>query len=309
MTKSIAFVFPGQGSQYQGMGKNLAENFETADNIFDKANQILDIDLKKLLIDGPESKLNNTKNTQPAIFTVSYALNQILRNKGIKPEITAGHSLGEYSALGAVNSFSFEDGLNLVRQRGILMDQAVPEGQGSMAALIGMNKEDVESLCNEIPGIIEIANYNTPNQIVISGDNEAIEEGLKLAEEKGARKAIKLNVSGPFHSSLMKPVQERLKKEIEKTNLNDAELPVIANVTAKSITRAEDIKKELLSQLNHSVLWVDTVNLMLEKGIDTFIEVGPGRILKGLIRRIDRTPEVLNVQDQKSLEKTLKKLN
>ena len=308
MTNKIAFLFPGQGAQYVGMGKELMEEFSAAREIMDKADQILDTDIKRICLEGPKEDLNHTSNTQPAIFTVSMMANQILTDRGIIPTIVAGHSLGEYSALAAARSFSFEDGLNLVRKRGIFMDEALPAGLGSMAAIIKLDQEKIAEICDKVDGVCEIANYNSPSQIVISGEKEAIGEAVELAKEAGALKAVELDVSGPFHSTLMEPAREKLSEEINKVDLTDPSVPVVANASASKQDTADSIKENLLAQLTSSVRWIESMELMIDNGIDTFIEVGPGRVLKGLMRRIDRSVNVYNVQDVKSLNKTLDKL-
>lgn len=304
----IAFIFPGQGSQYIGMGKEIVENFPVAAEIMDKANNILDIDLKKLCFSGPIEKLNNTENTQPGVYTISYIIYQILKEKGISPDIVAGHSLGEYSALAASRVFSFEDGLKLVRQRGTIMNNAVSTGKGAMAALIGLEDEKVLLICQKVDGICEIANYNSPGQIVISGEKEAVKQACSLAEEAGAKKAVELAVSGPFHSSLMKSAEREFAIEIDKVEFNKPKYPVVVNVTADFVEETTDIKNLLLRQLSASVRWVESMKRIISQDIDTFIELGPGRVLKGLMRRIDRSANAYNVEDLKSLEKSLKKI-
>jgi len=265
-------MFSGQGSQYVGMGKELYENYDAAKNVLDEADQILDFDLKNMIFNGPEEDLNNTKNTQPAIYTVSAMVNAVLAENGLQPAAAAGHSLGEYSALHAAGVLSFADGLKLVRRRGELMDQADPEGKGTMAAVIGLADEDVEAVLEEVDGIVTVANYNSPGQVVISGEVEAVKKAEELLNEKGAKRFIPLSVSGAFHSPLMEPAKEELKNTIEAVDFKDAQIPLIANVTAD------------------------------------YVEVGPGRVLKGLMRRIDRSLNAYNVEDEKSLKKTLKKL-
>lgn len=308
MSDNLVFMFSGQGSQYVGMGKELYENYEVAKNVLDKANQILDFDLKDMIFNGPEEELNNTKNTQPAIYTVSAMVKAVLNENDLQPAAVAGHSLGEYSALFAAGVFSFEDGLKLVRRRGELMDQADPDGKGTMAAVIGLANEEVEAVLEEINGIVTVANYNSPGQVVISGEVEAVKKAEELLDEKGAKRVISLSVSGAFHSPLMEPAKEELKNTIEAVDFNDAEIPLIANVTADYVKDSSEIKTALIKQLNNSVRWVETIERYKEDGYQDYIELGPGRVLKGLMRRIDRSLNAYNVEDEKSLNKTLKKL-
>ncbi len=309
MNDNLVFMFSGQGSQYVGMGKELYENYPEAKEVLDKADEIMDFDLKDMIFNGPEEDLNNTKNTQPAIYTVSAMVKAVLNEKGITASAAAGHSLGEYSALYAAGVLSFADGLKLVRRRGELMDQADPEGKGTMAAVIGLEDTAVEEICSEVDGICEVANYNSPGQVVISGEVEAVEAAEKILDEKGAKRVIQLSVSGAFHSPLMDPAKEELKKAIDEVEFNDAELPLVANVTADYVENSREIKEALIDQLNNSVRWVESINRFKEDGYENFIEVGPGRVLKGLMRRIDRSLNAYNVEDEKSLKKTLKKLN
>lgn len=308
MSDNLVFMFSGQGSQYVGMGKELYENYEAAKNVLDEANQILDFDLKEMIFNGPEEDLNNTKNTQPAIYTVSAMVKAVLNENGLQAAAAAGHSLGEYSALQAAGVLSFADGLKLVRRRGELMDQADPDGKGTMAAVIGLADEEVEAVLEEIEGIVTIANYNSPGQVVISGEVEAVGQAEELLTEKGAKRVIPLSVSGAFHSPLMEPAKEELKNTIEAVKFNDAEIPLIANVTADYVKTSSEIKEALIKQLNNSVRWVETIALFKKDGYEDYVEVGPGRVLKGLMRRIDRSLNAYNVEDEKSLKKTLKKL-
>jgi [acyl-carrier-protein] S-malonyltransferase len=308
MSSNLIFMFSGQGSQYVGMGKELYDNYEAAKKVLDEADQIVDFDLKDMIFNGPEEDLNNTKNTQPAIYTVSAMVKAVLTENDIEPAAAAGHSLGEYSALYAAGVLSFADGLKLVRRRGELMDQADPEGKGTMAAVIGMADAEVEAVLTEIDGIVTVANYNSPGQVVISGEVEAVEAAGELLSEEGAKKVIPLTVSGAFHSPLMEPAKEELKSTIEAVEFKDAQIPFIANVTADYVKKSSEIKDALIKQLNNSVRWVETIERFKADGYEDYIEVGPGRVLKGLMRRIDRSLNAYNVEDEKSLNKTLKKL-
>ncbi|MDZ7672236.1 MAG: ACP S-malonyltransferase [Halanaerobiales bacterium] len=305
----LAFVFPGQGSQYVEMGKDFYENFELAKEYYKKANNILGFDLKKLCFEGPEEKLTETQNTQPAIFTVSMIAYELLKKEGIEPEMVAGHSLGEYAALCAAGVFDFETGLKLVRKRGELMASAVTDGsEGTMAAIIALDQSKIEKICNKVDGVCELANINSPMQIVISGEKEAIKKAMELATEEGAKKVVELNVSSAFHSQLMEPAKNKLKKYIEEIDFNDPTIPVVANSTADIVKDRNEIVSALEKQLTSPVRWVESMELMSSKGIDVALEVGPGRVLKALMRRIDRSIKTYNVEDKASLEKAIKKI-
>lgn len=308
MSDNLVFMFSGQGSQYVGMGKELYENYEAAKKVLNEADQILAFDLKDMIFNGPKEELNNTKNTQPAIYTVSAMVKAVLNENGLQAAAAAGHSLGEYSALHAAGVLSFEDGLKLVRRRGELMDQADLDGKGTMAAVIGLADEEVEAVLKEVDGIVTVANYNSPGQVVISGEVEAVGAAEKKLAEKGAKRVIPLSVSGAFHSPLMEPAKEELKNTIEAVDFKDAQIPLIANVTADYVKNRSEIKAALIKQLNNSVRWVETIELFKKDGYQDYVEVGPGRVLKGLMRRIDRSLNAYNVEDEKSLKKTLKKL-
>ena len=299
---NIAFIFPGQGSQYIGMGKELVENFPLAAEIMEKANEILELDLAGLCFNGPAEELNLTENTQPAIYTISYMVTRLLNEEGIYPLLAAGHSLGEYSALAAAGVFSFEEGLRLVRQRGILMNRAVPDNQGSMAAIIGLEDKIVQEICQEVNGICEIANYNSPGQIVISGEREAVEAACQLAEDKGARRTVGLKVSGPFHSSLMKRAAEDFANIIGEIEFKKPAFPVVSNVTANFVEEPEEIKGLLIKQISSSVRWVESIKLIQAQGVNTFIEAGPGKVLRGLLRRIDSSLTTYNIDDPKTMQ-------
>jgi|AntDeeMinimDraft_5_1070356.scaffolds.fasta_scaffold10511_1 [acyl-carrier-protein] S-malonyltransferase len=309
MSNNIAFVFPGQGSQYVEMGKDFYDNFELARNYFDKANEILDIDLKKLCFEGPEDELTETQNTQPAIFTVSMIAYNLMKEKGVEPSMLAGHSLGEYAALCAAGVFDFETGLKLVRKRGELMASAVSKGsKGTMAAIIALDRKEIEKRCEEVSGVCELANINSPMQIVISGEVDAVHEAMEKADEAGAKKVVELNVSSAFHSQLMEPAKNKLKDYINDTNFNNPEIPVIANSTADFVETNEEIVSALEKQLTNAVRWVESMELMGENDVELAFEVGPGRVLKTLMRRIDRSIKTYNIQDKASLEKAVKKI-
>ena len=309
MSENIAFLFPGQGSQYVEMGKDFYDNFAVAREYFDKANQVLDIDLKKLCFEGPEDELTETQNTQPAIFTVSMIAYEILKDKGVEPSMVAGHSLGEYTALCAAGVFDFETGLKLVRKRGELMASAVADGsKGTMAAIIALDREKIEEICGKVAGVCELANINSPMQIVISGEEEAVHTAMEKADEAGAKKIVELNVSSAFHSQLMEPAKNKLKEYIQSVQFKDPKVPVIANSTADFVKNKAEIVTALEKQLINPVRWVESMELMGENGIERALEVGPGRVLKSLMRRIDRSIKTYNIQDSASLEKAMKKI-
>ncbi len=286
----VAYVFPGQGSQYVGMGKDLYESFGQAREIFDHADAILGVPLSRICFEGPEEELRQTKNTQPAIFVHSIAVTSLLP-KVREAAMAAGHSLGEYSALVYAGALSFEDGLRLVRLRGELMHQAGQERPGTMAAVVGLDSDAVRTICSEAEaeGVVRPANFNSPGQIVISGSLGGVRRAMQLAKEAGAKLAKELPVSGAFHSPLMEPAQEGLKAALDKVKINDAAVPVYANVTARPVTRAADIRRLLYEQLTSPVLWDETIANMAADGALRFVEIGPGKVLQGLVKRISST--------------------
>jgi len=309
-SNKIAFVFPGQGAQYPGMGKELAENFPVAMKTFEEAGEALGIDMKALCFEGSEEDLKLTENTQPTILTVSVALARILQEKGISADYTAGLSLGEYAAHVLSQSIGFQDAVKLVRKRGMYMQQAVPAGEGTMAAIMGLDREPLMEGLTEAStvGVVEAANFNCPGQIVIAGKTAAVEKACEILKAKGAKRAMVLPVSAPFHSSMLKPAGVKLAEELENVQVNDMKIPVITNVNADVIKTKDEIKENLIRQVSSSVLWEDSVVRMLNEGVGTFIEVGPGKALSGFIKKIDKEATILNVEDMASLTKTLEAL-
>ncbi|MFP4481305.1 MAG: ACP S-malonyltransferase [Thermovirgaceae bacterium] len=287
---SYAMVFPGQGSQEVGMGRALTKRFETARSVFREADEALGFNLGKLILEGPEEELKKTAFAQPAILTVSIAVFSVIQNElgfNPKPAYAAGHSLGEYSALVAGGALSLADGVRLVHLRGRLMQEAVPLGKGTMAALIGIGRDAVRKICEELSpvGTCEAANFNAPGQIVISGETEAVEKAMELAKERGAKRAVQLKVSAPFHCRLMEPVAEKLKVAFEECHWQEPNWPIIANVSARPERKVDDIKRSLYLQTHSPILWQDTVEYLHSAGANTFAEIGPGSVLTGLIRR------------------------
>lgn len=303
----LAFVFPGQGAQKVGMGKDFFDNYDVAKKMFKEADEALGYSIMKMCFEGPEEDLKLTANTQPAILTISCIANEILKENGVQPEITGGHSLGEYSALVAAGVLNFQDAVALVHKRGAYMQEAVPVGEGGMAAIIGVDREKIVEICQSVSAEspVQAVNFNCPGQIVIAGATRGVELAVEELKAAGAKKAVILPVSAPFHSTLMKPAAEKLAVELEKVTLSDAKIPVVANVNAKVLTKAEDIKASLVAQAASPVLWEDCVATMKEFGADTLLEAGPGKTLCGFNRRIDKSIKSLNVEDVESLEKSL----
>lgn len=285
-----AFIFPGQASQYVGMGKDLYEKYETARRLFDQANAIMGMDLKSVCFDGPEEELKQTFITQPAIFVHSVAVYRILEEQGKRCQGTAGHSLGEYSALVAAGALSFEDGLKLVKERGRLMYEAGQKQAGTMAAIIGLSEAQVYEICEEVKeaGVVQPANFNSPGQVAISGEVQAVQAAMQKAKEAGAKKAVELVVSGAFHSPLMQYAQDGLRDALESTEFHDAKVPVYSNVEAQAVQDKDKIRQLLLQQLTKPVLWQNLIQNMIADGYEQFFELGPGKVLRGLQKRINR---------------------
>lgn len=305
----IAFVFPGQGSQHVGMGKEIYEKFPEAQEIFTTASDALGYDVTDLSFNGPVEELNKTFRTQPCILTTSIAIYRVLLSKGIKPSVVAGHSLGEYSALVAAGVLSFADGIRLTEKRGQFMQEAVPEGKGLMAAILGLERNKVNEICASLQaGYAAPANYNCPGQIVIAGEKIAVEEAIKLCKEAGAKRAVALSVSVPSHCKLMYDASQRLGGILDKIEFKKPAVPIVNNADALFLQGIEEIKSSLIRQLNSPLLWEDTVKAIAASGINTFVEVGPGKVLSGLIKRIVPEARILNVEDTKSLENTISSL-
>jgi [acyl-carrier-protein] S-malonyltransferase len=306
-SKSIAFLFPGQGSQAVGMGKELAETYAVARQTFEEADDALGLKLSQLCFEGPEDQLRLTEVTQPAILTASVAAWRVLREKGVTANFAAGHSLGEYSAHVVAGTISFSDAAGVVRNRGKYMQEAVPDGVGAMAAILGMTLGNVSAVCADAAQgeVCEPANINSPEQIVISGHKSAVERAAKLASDRGAKRAVMLPVSAPFHCSLMKPAQDRLAKDLGTVPFSRPQIRVVCNVDAAVAEDAESSRDALLRQVTGSVKWDVSMRFLIGQGVDRFIELGPGKVLCGLMRQIDRAKTCLNVADESSLGKTL----
>ncbi|HXV19381.1 MAG TPA: ACP S-malonyltransferase [Desulfuromonadales bacterium] len=301
----IAFVFPGQGSQYAGMGKDLSDNFPAARQIFEEANDALGFDLATLCYNGPEDELKLTTNTQPAILTVSTAALKVLEQEsGLRPAYVAGHSLGEYSALVAAGALSFADAVRTVRQRGAFMQEAVPVGVGAMAAILGLDTVELEAVCREAAQgqVVSPANFNSPGQVVIAGHATAVERAIELAKAKGAKRAMPLPVSAPFHCSLMLPAGERLREALAGITVGPLRSPVVSNVEAAPNSDAGRVKELLVAQVSAPVRWDESVQKMAELGVERFIEIGPGKVLAGLIKRIAKGAAAQSVEDVAGLK-------
>jgi [acyl-carrier-protein] S-malonyltransferase len=306
----VAFVFPGQSSQYPGMGKELADKFPVAKAVFDEADKALGFSISKMCFEGTEDELKLTANTQPAILTVSVATYRVLAEKGLTPDFVAGHSLGEYSALVAAGSLKFSDAVQIVRKRGTYMQEAVPAGEGAMAAILGISPAIVIDVCKKAAEneVCAPANLNSPDQTVISGNASAVKRAVELASQAGAKRAVILAVSAPFHCSLMMPAQMKLEKDLKKVEFAAPRVPLVTNVDADTIDTGEEARDALVRQVSMPVRWEESIRLLIDEGVNTFVEVGPGRVLTGLLRQIERSVATLNVEDEKSLGATVEKI-
>lgn len=301
----IAFVFPGQGAQAVGMGRDAFDGHAGARKVFEQADEALGFALTEIIFDGPEEKLKQTANTQPALLATSMALFEAFREKGIVPDFVAGHSLGEYSALAAVGVIGLADAVRTVRARGQLMEAAVPGGLGAMAAVLGAEREALAKLCEEVStgvGVVEMANVNCPGQIVVSGSKEGVQGIVERGKEVGAKRVLPLVVSGPFHSSLMKPAADGLAEVLAKIELAAPSVPVVANVTAEPVSDPQAIRDLLVKQVCAPVLWEDTVKRLIAEGVDTFIEIGSGSVLAGLIKKVDKSVRTVSINSMEAIE-------
>lgn len=302
----IAFIYPGQGAQKPGMGKDFYENSELAKAVYDKASELLQIDMKALCFEENE-KLDLTEYTQAALVTTCLAMTKVVEERGLKPDVTAGLSLGEYCAISVAGGMKEEDAISLVRKRGILMQNTVPAGEGAMAAILGMDASVIEEGIKDLEGVT-VANYNCPGQIVITGETKAVEKAAEILKEAGAKRAVLLNVSGPFHSPMLKQAGEELAKEMEKVEMEPLQIPYVTNVTAEYVTDIRETKKLLAEQVAASVRWQESVERMIAEGVDTFVEIGPGKTLAGFLRKIDRSVKVYNIGVWEDVDKVVPEL-
>jgi [acyl-carrier-protein] S-malonyltransferase len=306
----LAFLFPGQGSQYCGMGRDLTEAFAESRQVFDQANAALGFSMSDMCYTASLEELKQTENTQPAILTVSVAAYRALEKRGVKPDFVAGHSLGEYSALVAAGGLDFSAAVKLVRARGRYMQEAVPAGEGAMAAILGLPPAEVLEICKKAADneVVSPANLNSPEQTVISGNAAAVKRAVEIASQSGAKRAVILPVSAPFHCALMAPAQKRLEHDLRAANFTALKIPLITNVDAEAITTGDEAREALIRQVTSPVRWLDSVHEMIESGVTIFVEVGPGKVLSGLMRQIDRSVRSLNVEDAASLQATIDKI-
>jgi len=301
----VAFLFPGQGSQAAGMGKELASLYPAARQTFQEADDALGFAISKLCFEGPDEQLKLTENTQPAILTMSTAVARVLREKGITPQFAAGHSLGEYSAHVVAGTLPFAEAVRTVRNRGRYMQEAVPAGEGGMAAILGMALDQLQQVCADAAQgeVVSPANINSPDQIVISGHQKAVERAAELAKQRGAKRAVMLVVSAPFHCALMQPAQDRLESDLQALHFSNPEVPVVSNIDSTPKTTGEGSRHALVRQVTGAVQWAKSMQTLIDLGVKTFVEVGPGKVLTGLMRQIDRSQTCLNAEDEASLQK------
>ena len=302
----IGFIFPGQGAQSVGMGKDLYEKYDEVKLVYDKASKIAGVDIAKMTFDGPEEELFQTKNTQIAILTMSIAILEILKKYGIKPEFNAGLSLGEYSALYSGEAISFENVIKIVKKRGELMQNLVPDGEWAMAAVLGLEDTVVENVCKEVKnGFVVPANYNCPGQVAISGDKTGVAEAIEKMKEAGAKRCIELKTAGPFNTEKLKKASDELKKELEKIEINIPKIQTIKNIDAKPYLQEDDMKQILANHVINPVRFSDTIKYMIENGVDTFVEIGPGKVLTGFVKKVDKTVTCININNVASLESAI----
>ncbi len=306
----LAFLFPGQASQYPGMGRDLAEKFEVARRTFDEADAALGFPISKVCFEGTEDDLKLTENTQPGILTVSVAAFRVLEEKDVVPDMVAGHSLGEYSALVAAGGLDFADALRIARKRGKYMQEAVPAGQGAMAAILGLAPAEVVEITKKAAQgeVLSASNLNSPEQTVISGAAAAVKRAVEIASQNGAKRAVILPVSAPFHCELMEPAQKRIEADLSSVKFHDLRFPLVTNVDAEAITSGEEAREALVRQVCLPVHWLDSVHFMIDAGVHMFVEVGPGKVLSGLLRQIDRAVRCVGVEDSASLQAALEKI-
>lgn len=306
-SRKIAFMFPGQGAQYSGMGRSLSRRWSEARAVFDDADRTLGFGISSLCFEGPDEELKRTENTQPAILTTGVAAYSVLDAEGIRPDFVVGHSLGEYGALVAGGALSFEAAVQLVRSRGRYMQEAVPDGHGAMAAILGLSHDQVRDVCDAVrhDEVVAPANFNSPVQTVIAGHRGAVERAVDEARRQGAKRAILLPVSAPFHCSLMLPAEERLSHDLDLLAFHDLEIPLVSNVDARVVTDREAARDAVKRQPSRPVRWHESIELLLGQGVDTFVEVGPGKVLSGLVRSIEKSVTMLNAEDEDSINRTL----
>ncbi|MDP4180051.1 MAG: ACP S-malonyltransferase [Bacillota bacterium] len=307
---NTAFIFPGQGAQSVGMGKQICDNFKASSDIFDEASESLGFDIKKMIFEGNDETLKITENTQPTILATSIACLMPLLENGKTPDVVAGLSLGEYSAHVAASTLSFKDAVALVKKRGKYMQEAVPLGVGTMAAILGLGSQDVIECCKAASsfGIVEPANFNCPGQVVVAGEIKAVEKVVELSKEKGAKRSMVLPVSAPFHCSMLKPAGDKLAEEFSNISLNEMKYPLVTNVTAQYINDSSCVKDLLIRQVSNPVLWEESVRTMISNGVDTFVEIGPGKALSGFVKKISKEVRIFNIEDMDSLKKTIDEL-